>query len=105
MPSSDTDIELLQGFAKSRADHLFTSLVERHIDLVFSSALRQLRSPDLAQEVTQAVFIELARQAAKLRADTILPAWLYEVARRKSIDLIRRETRRRAREQAAAEDL
>ncbi len=105
MPSSDTDIELLQEFAKSRADHLFTSLVERHIDLVFSAALRQLRSPDLAREVTQAVFIELARQAARLRADTILAAWLYEIARRKSIDLIRRETRRRAREQTAAKEI
>ena len=64
MPSSDTDIdiELLQEYAKSRADELFTALVEGHIDLVFSAALRQVHSQELAQEVTQSVFIELARQ-------------------------------------------
>jgi DNA-directed RNA polymerase specialized sigma24 family protein len=77
MPSSETDIELLQEYAKTRADDLFTALVERHIDLVFSAAVRQVRSQELAQEVTQAVFIELNRQASKLRSDTVLPAWLY----------------------------
>jgi len=62
-----------------------------------------VKLPPLAQEVAQSVFIELARSADKLRPDTILPAWLYEVTRRRAIDLVRRESRRQRREQIAWE--
>ncbi len=100
-----SDNELLREYARFRREETFASLVARHIDLVFSSAVRQVRSPHLAEEVTQAVFVELARRAAELRSDTVLAAWLYEVARRKAIDVIRAESRRRAREAAAAPEL
>lgn len=98
-----TDLELLQQYARDRSEPAFAALVERHLGLVYSAALRQVRSPHLAEEVAQSVFADLARQAPRLASDTILTAWLYQVARRTAIDLVRREARRRLREQIASE--
>src|SRR4051812_35800159 len=49
--------------------------------LVYSAALRSLNSHHLAEEVAQVAFAELARQASRLRPDTVLAAWLYQVTR------------------------
>lgn len=98
-----TDQELLRAFAGQRSQDAFTALVQRHLPLVYSAAVRQVRSPELAEEVSQSVFADLARQAATLRPDTILPAWLYRTTRRTAIDVIRRESRRQNRERVAAE--
>jgi RNA polymerase sigma factor (sigma-70 family) len=100
---SDTDLELLARYTRHHAEDAFSEIVRRHLDLVHSAALRQVRSPQLAEEVAQSTFIKLARQARQLAPDTILTAWLYQVARRESIDVIRREARRRLREQIASE--
>ncbi len=98
-----SDLDLLGQYAVQHSDSAFTELVNRHLNLVHSAALRQVRSPQLAEEVAQSVFSDLARQAGKLRPDTVLSAWLYHVTRRTAIDVVRREARRRLREQIAAE--
>ncbi len=98
-----TDLDLIRQFAREKSQPAFTALVHRHVDLVYSAALRQVRSPDLAGEVSQSVFLDLAREADKLKPDSILTAWLYQVTRRRAIDVIRRESRRYARERLAAE--
>src|SRR5206468_12623399 len=67
------------------------------------AALRQVRSSQLAEEVAQSVFADLARNAARLKPDTILTAWLYEVTRRTAINVVRGEARRQLREQIASE--
>src|SRR6185295_8401968 len=100
---SDTDLELLARYTRCHAEDAFAEVVRRHLDLVHSAALRQVRSPQLAEEVAQSTFIKLARQARQLAPDSILSAWLYQVARRESIDVIRREARRQLREQIASE--
>lgn len=97
------DHELLGQFTRAQSQAAFTALVDRHLDLVYSAALRQVRSPQLAEEVAQAVFLQLAHHAARLRADTLLTAWLYQVTRNAAIDVVRREARRQAREQIACE--
>ena len=73
------------------------------MDLVYSAALRQARSPQLAQEIAQSVFADLALAAGGLKPETILTAWLYAVARRTAIDVVRKESRRQLREQIAVE--
>src|SRR3954469_15538166 len=78
-------------------------LLQRHLGLVYCAALRQVRSPQLAEEVAQSVFIDLARTSARLKPDTILTAWLYEVTRRTAINVVRGEARRQLREQIALE--
>ncbi len=100
---SEADLELLQRYARNKSDDAFAALVNRHLSLVYSAALRQVRSPQLAEEVAQTVFVDLARDGAKLKPGTILTAWLYQVTRRKAIDVVRREARRQSREQVAAE--
>lgn len=98
-----SDLELLQRFIRDRVQDAFTELVRRHVDLVHSAALRQVRSPQLAEEVAQSVFTDLARDAAGLKPDTVLVAWLHTVTRRTAVDVIRRESRRQLREQIAVE--
>jgi RNA polymerase sigma factor (sigma-70 family) len=100
---SDTDLELLARYASRRAEDAFAELVRRHLSLVHSAALRQVRSPQLAEEIAQSVFVDLARNAGKLRPGTILTAWLYQVTRRTAIDVVRREVSRQLREQIATE--
>src|SRR5438876_4338533 len=100
---SDTDLELLARYTRHRAEDAFAEIVRRHLDLVHSAALRQVRSPQLAEEVAQSTFIKLARHAHRLAPDTILTAWLYQVTRREAIDVVRREARRQLREQIATE--
>jgi RNA polymerase sigma factor (sigma-70 family) len=100
---SETDIELIARYTREHAEDAFAELVRRHLGLVYSAALRQVRSPQLAEEVSQSVFTDLARNAARLKSDTVLSAWLYQVTRRTAIDVVRREASRQLREQVALE--
>jgi RNA polymerase sigma factor (sigma-70 family) len=103
MRMTANDLELVGAFARDQSQDAFTALVQRHLDLVYCAALRQVRSPQLAEEVAQSVFTDLARNAARLKPNTILAAWLYEVTRRTAIDVVRGEARRQLREQVASE--
>src|SRR5674476_431640 len=95
------DMALVREFAASHSEPAFTALVERHIGLVHSSALRQVGDPDLAEEITQAVFIILARKAASLGSKTVISAWLYRTTRYAAADALKARRRRQAREQEA----
>ena len=101
--SMTSDLDLLRQFARENSQDAFAEIVRRHLNLVYSAARRQVRSPQLAEEVAQSVFAGLARNAGKLKPDTVLTAWLYAVTRRTAIDVIRKESRRQLREQTAAE--
>ena len=94
-------MDWLRQFARSGSDEAFAALVRRHVNLVYSVALRRLGNPHEAEEVTQAVFIILARKAAELREGTILSGWLYQTARLTSANFQRAASRRRHREQEA----
>ena len=96
-----SDIELLQDYTRHASEEAFAVLVQRHVNLVYSTALRHVGIPAQAEEITQAVFIILARKAAGLRPDTVLEAWLYETTRLTSLSFLRGERRRQFREQEA----
>jgi RNA polymerase sigma factor (sigma-70 family) len=97
------DFELLRTFAETGSEEAFTALVHRHVGLVYSAALRQLRDSHLAEDVTQAVFVLLARKAASIREGTILAGWLYRAAQFTANDVLKSEARRRKREESSAE--
>src|SRR5687767_2652822 len=98
-----SDLDLLSDFARDQSQDAFTALVQRHLNLVYCAGLRQVRSPQLAEEVAQSVFADLARNAGRMKPDTVLTAWLYEVTRRTASDGGRGEARRQLREQIAVE--
>jgi RNA polymerase sigma factor (sigma-70 family) len=100
MPDAN-DMELVREFAQQHSEAAFTELVRRHINLVYSVALRCTGDSGDAQDVTQAVFIILARKAAGLRERTLLTGWLYETTRFTAARLLRTNARRHAREQEA----
>ncbi len=94
-------MELVRQYAAHRSESAFAALVSRHTNLVYSAALRRVSDPQLAEEVTQAVFIILARKADSLDDKTILPGWLYRTAGFVSGSALKQEHRRQRREQEA----
>src|SRR5205814_1830322 len=99
MPTDDMD--LLREYARRNSEEAFATLVARHINLVYSVALRRVREPHLAEEITQAVFIILARKSAALGPKTILPGWLCRTARYASANALTIQRRQQRREQEA----
>ncbi len=95
------DLNLLREFARNNSGKRSPALVARHVNLVYSVALRSVRDPHLAEEITQAVFIILARKANSLDDQTILPGWLCRTARYASANALTIQRRRQRREQEA----
>lgn len=95
------DSALLRRYAEGNSGEAFSALVTRHINLVYSVALRQAGNPGSAEEIMQAVFIILARKAAQLRHDKALSSWLFQTTRLTASNLIRSESRRHHREEEA----
>jgi RNA polymerase sigma factor (sigma-70 family) len=93
------DMELVREYAASQSETAFETLISRHINLVYSAALRQVRDPHLAEEISQAVFVILARKAGSLGSKTILAGWLYRAARFAAADALKIQRRRQRREQ------
>lgn len=99
------DIALVRDYAANQSERAFETLVSRHINLVYSAAVRQARDPHLAEDITQAVFVILARKAGKLGPDTILPSWLHRTTVFVSADVLRAQRSRTQREQKASMQL
>lgn len=95
-----TDSQLLASFARTNSEDAFAELVQRHVHLVHSAALRQVNGDaHLAQDVAQTVFTDLARKASSLARREVLTGWLYTSAHFAAAKIIRTENRRRDREE------
>jgi len=99
----ENDAQLLRRYADEKSETAFAELVRRHLDLVYSAALRRLGGDaHHAADVAQQVFTTLARDGRKLSRHGVLTAWLYTATRNAAVDLIRAEQRRHTREQEAS---
>ncbi len=96
------DMELLREFADNGSESAFAELVKRHLNMVYSAALRRVGDARDAEEVAQVVFLILARKANRLSPRTVLVGWLYETTRFTSKRLLRSRLRREIRERDAA---
>jgi uncharacterized protein (TIGR03435 family) len=97
------DIDLLAAYSGGGSEAAFTALTERYIGLVYSAALRQVRDPGEAEEVTQVVFALLARKARAFRKGVILSAWLLRATRFTCTNFLVSQYRRIRREQQAVQ--
>jgi RNA polymerase sigma factor (sigma-70 family) len=97
-----TDAELLRCYVEEGSDAAFTELVQRHLGLVYSVALRRVAGDThLAEDVAQKVFTDLARKADSLRDRATVSGWLYTSTHLAAAAIVRGERRRRTRETAA----
>lgn len=95
------DWQLISQYVNEGSEAAFRSLVNRHVNLVHATAMRRVREPNLAEEVTQAVFVLLARKALTFRSNIVLPGWLYRTTNFVAANVRRTERRRQRREQEA----
>src|ERR1035437_8678433 len=92
------DMALLREYAARGSEAAFAELVSRRVGFVYAAALRQVRDPHLAEEITQAVFIILAQKAGKISDQTILAGWLFKTTRYATIAQTREIIKRQQRE-------
>ena len=101
--------QLLRDYAEGGNEAAFRELVARRTDLVYSAALRQVESPDLACDLAQGVFTDLARKARpvaeKMPGGDSLTGWLLRSTRYAALNLMRDTRRRMANERQAMEQL
>lgn len=97
-----TDRTLLDNFVRHRSHEAFAELVRRYAGAIYNAALRQVRDPALAEDVSQAVFIILARKAASLSSSVVLAGWIVRTTHLAARDALKTESRRRTYEQRYA---
>ncbi len=95
------DTALLREYVERDSEEAFAALVTRHVNKVYSVALRLTGNPHSAEEITQAVFVILAKKSRQLSKRVILSGWLYQTARLTTVTFIRGGIRRARREQEA----
>ena len=95
------DMALLREYATRNSEAAFETLVSRRIGFVYSAALRQVRNPHLAEEITQVVFIILAQKAGRISDKTNLTGWLFKTTRFATLAQMRAAAKRQRREQEA----
>ena len=97
-----TDQQLLTRYAGDRTETAFAELLRRHVDFVYSAAVRMVRDTHLAEDVTQGVFVALAQNARQLTDRPVLAGWLHRTTQNLAANAVRADVRRRVREQEAA---
>jgi RNA polymerase sigma factor (sigma-70 family) len=97
------DAHLLEQYVQTGSHEAFEGLVKRHVNFVHAAAMRHVHDPDVAEDVTQAVFMVLARKAATLRHEAVLSSWLMSTTRYAALSTMKIARRRRHHEKQVAE--
>jgi RNA polymerase sigma factor (sigma-70 family) len=96
-----SDQTLLRAYGENRSEEAFAELVRRYVDFVYSAAKRMVRDAHTAEDVTQSVFLALAKDARKLTRHPVLAGWLHGTSRNLAANAVRADVRRRMREHQA----
>ena len=102
MPVLKDDYDLLRSYVERRDDAAFAELVERHVNMVYAAAVRQVGRNGMADDVVQAVFILLERKAPGMDRGLVMAAWLHKATRFAALNAMKNERRRRQHEQSAS---
>jgi RNA polymerase sigma factor (sigma-70 family) len=100
--NQSSDHDLLREYSEGGSEAAFTELTRRYVDLVYTAALRFVRDGALAEDVSQGVFLALARNCNNARKTVRIAAWLHQTTHHLAANAVRSEIRRRAREREAA---
>src|SRR5258706_6937845 len=88
-------IEMTDGLLAQQSlagdQYAFESLVHRYSTPLFNFIYRFLSDYDQACDILQHVFIQLHNSLPSLRTDKPLKAWLFQVARNRCLDELRRK--------------
>src|SRR5207248_3741786 len=98
------DNDLLSAYLATRDQDAFAQLVARHLDWIYSAALRLTRDRTLAEDVAQGVFLALSQKAAKLTSHPNLAGWLFQATHFAARTALRGERRRRALEKRSMQE-
>ena len=105
MKAHNSDWQLLQDYVERGSQAAFATLVERHVNFVYSTCLREVRHAALAEDVTQVVFLILARKAHRLRESGTLSGWLYKTSCFACKNAMKQERARQRHEQNLIQEL
>src|SRR5580700_374632 len=102
MTAMTEDKRLLHEYVHNSSRRALEELARRHLDMVYSSALRQTGDPHLAEDVTQAVFLVLAQKAKTIRHGVATAGWLLSVTRCAAVNAMKKRTIQNRHERLAA---
>jgi RNA polymerase sigma-70 factor (ECF subfamily) len=97
---SEHEMVLLRQFTETGDAEAFSEITRRYAALVYSTCLRVTGDAECARDATQDTFFQLLKHAGRVTGS--LGGWLHQVATRRAVDLVRRDTARRERERAFA---
>ena len=87
-----SDADLLRKYVEDNAGDAFAEIVRRNAGLVHACVLRRVGGDaQLAEDINQKVFSDLARKAPKLASLTSVAGWLYVSATFASAEVVRKE--------------
>ncbi len=101
--TASPDGDLVLAYSREGSEAAFRALVTRHVNLVYGTALRQVGDAGIAEEISQNVFVALAKKAPRLSGNQTLAGWLHRTTLLEAKARIRAELRQKRRDQTAAE--
>ncbi len=88
-----TDLDIIEKI-RAGDTNSYAVLIERYRHLVFTSAVRIVKSREEAEEIAQDVFVNAFRSLDSFRGDCKFSTWLYRITYNRSMDHLKKESRR-----------
>lgn len=104
MNMKDSDERIWVKLAKQGDAVAFESLVQKHYLFVYKVAFKYCRQKEDAEDITQDVFLKLAKKILSYKENASFQTWLYRVTINAAKDFVRKKQRHRNREADYHED-